>query len=102
MEIKVGEQAMFKNNKQQWIKGEFVAPIEDSYIYRIDDSIFISKEIKKIEMRDIRNTYHFVYFTDKSEIYSNGVDIKGNDMNEALSIFNEKFAKIDPIYIIKK
>jgi hypothetical protein len=102
MEIKVGEQAMFKNQKQNWVKGEYVAPVEDSYVYRIDDDIHISKEYKKIEPKDNRNTYHIAYYTDKSEIYSNGVDIKAESMFEALNVFSEKYAKIEPIYIIKK
>lgn len=102
MEIKVGEQAMFKNQKQNWVKGEYVAPVEDSYVYRIDNDIHISKECKKIEPKDNRNTYHIAYYTDKSEIYSNGVDIKAESMFEALNVFSEKYAKIEPIYIIKK
>jgi hypothetical protein len=102
MEIKVGEQALFLNNKQQWVTGEFVANVEESFIYRIDDDIFIAKEMKKIEVKDTRNTYHFVYYTDKSELYSNGVDIKAGNMADALIMFSEKYAKIEPIYIIKK
>ena len=35
MEIKVGEQAMFKNLKQNWVKGEYVANVEDSFVYLI-------------------------------------------------------------------
>ena len=102
MEIKVGEQALFQNSRQQWVQGEFVAKVEESFIYRIDDDIHISKECKKIEPKDNLNVYHIAYYTDKSEIYSNGVDVKAESMLEALNIFSEKFAKIEPIYIIKK
>ncbi len=102
IEIQVGEQAMFKNTKQEWVKGEYVAHIQDAYVYKIDSDILTSKECKKIEPKDNRNTYHIAYYTDKSEIYSNGVDVKAESMFEALNLFSEKFAKIEPIYIIKK
>lgn len=102
MEIKSGEQAMFKNQKQEWINGEFVTTVLNSYVYRIDDDIFISKEYKKIEPKNAKNTYHLAFYTDKSEIYSNGIDVMAYNMAEALTIFTEKFAKIEPIYIIKK
>lgn len=101
-EIQVGEQAMFKNHKQEWIKGEYVIQIDDSYVYKIDGDIFTSKECKKIEPKDHRNTYHIAYYTDNSELYSNGVDIKAENMLEALNIFRVKYAMIEPIYIIKK
>jgi hypothetical protein len=101
MEIKVGEQALFINNKQQWVQGEFVASVEDSFVYRIDDDIHISKECKVIGVKSKKIKFHISYYADKTMIYSKGKDIFADSMASALIIFNEEMPNVEPIYIIK-
>lgn len=101
MEIKVGEQALFINNKQQWVQGEFVANVEDSFIYRIDDDIHISKEYKVIGVESKKIKFHISYYSDKTMIYSKGKDIFADSMADALIIFNKEMPNVEPIYIIK-
>lgn len=99
------EKGLFKNEKGNWVNGFFHSYIpntESSCLFTVDGCIQIAHEFKKIEEKDDRSTYHIAYYTDKSNIYSNGLDIKANTMLDALLDFNHKFKGIEPIYIIKK
>ena len=98
----VGQDAMFMNERQEWIKAQFVSDFEDKFIYRLDDKVFFSPFIRKIPSKDDLNTFHIVYYTDNNKIVSRGCDIKAKSMIEALIKFGEKFNNIEPIYIIYK
>lgn len=100
-----GDLALFKNLKGQWFEASFYDYIEDKKVFVCDlsdGSMILSNEIKEIPKKTDKSVYHIAYYTDKSEFYSNGLDVEALNMFEALNYFREKFVGIEPMYIVKK